>query len=175
LDTLLYNLSSSNGVIAQLMSNQAVSILVILNNYFHDVATATLLSSAVVLFVLGGQAKRWGKAERLALARSYKTLTRFARGALAWIILGGIPRTIFFYRAEFIPAAQKNIVPDLMVKHIFLVSAVVIGAIMWVRLGKIAKAELAAGGSDAAPLSEQTPEGATTPAEQGSPSGAVLQ
>ena len=132
-------------VVANIMSNPALSLLVILNNYFHDVATATLLSSAAILYVLGRQAEKGGKGERQALAHAYKALTLFARGALAWIIIGGIPRTIFFYRAEFIPAAQKNIVPDLMIKHIFLVSAVVIGAIMWVRMGKIAKAELAEG------------------------------
>jgi hypothetical protein len=153
MDTLVYNLASNNGVVAHIMSNQAVAMLVILNNYFHDVATATLLSSAVILFVLGGQARKWGQPERLALARSYKTLSLFARGALAWIIIGGIPRTIFFYRAEFIPAAQKNIIPDLAVKHIVLVSAVVVGAIMWVRLGKMARATLAEG-------SEQASEGA---------------
>jgi len=143
MDALVNSLSSSSGPVARIMSNPALAMLVILNNYFHDVATATLLSSAVILLVLGRQARLWGEPERLALARSYRSLTLFARGALAWIILGGIPRTIFFYRAEFIPAAQKNIVPDLAVKHIVLVSAVVIGAIMWVRLGKIAKAELA--------------------------------
>jgi len=146
MDILVYNLSSDAGLVAHIMSNQALAMLVILNNYFHDVATATLLSSAVILFVLGRQARVWGKPERLALARSYKTLTLFARGALAWIIIGGIPRTIFFYRAEFIPAAQKNIIPDLAVKHIVLVSAVVIGSILWVRLGKIARAELADAG-----------------------------
>ena len=146
MDALIYNLSSNSGAIAHVMSNQSVAMLVILNNYFHDVATATLLSSAVILFVLGGQARRWGQPERLALARSYRMLTNFARGALAWIIVGGIPRTIFFYRAEFIPAAQKNIIPDLAVKHIVLVSAVVIGSIMWVRLGEIAKATLAQAG-----------------------------
>lgn len=130
--------------VAGVMSNPGLSLLVILNNYFHDVATATLLASAVIMWVLGRQAKRAaaGPGERLALAHAYKTLTLFARGALAWIIIGGIPRTIFFNVAEFIPAAQKNIVPDLMVKHIVLVSAVVAGSVMWVRLGKLAKAEL---------------------------------
>ncbi|MBE3076608.1 MAG: hypothetical protein IMZ75_17040, partial [Actinobacteria bacterium] len=42
------------------------SILIILNNYFHDVATATLLSSAVILYVLGRQAQRGGADERRA-------------------------------------------------------------------------------------------------------------
>src|SRR5665648_625655 len=113
------------------------SILIILNNYLHDVATATLLSSAVILWVLGRQARRGGADERRALAR-------FAWGALAWIIIGGIPRTIFFPTYEFIPAETKGIVADLVVKHVLLVSTVIAGAIMWIRLGKVARAELGA-------------------------------
>jgi hypothetical protein len=119
-----------------------MSILIILNNYFHDVATATLLSSAVVLYVLGRQARRGGAEERRWFARAYRTLTRLAWGALAWIIIGGIPRTIFFNEYEFIPADTKGIVADLMVKHVLLVTAVIAGSIMWVRMGKIARAEL---------------------------------
>jgi hypothetical protein len=118
------------------------AILIILNNYFHDVATATLLSSAVILYVLGRQAKSGGAGERRALARAYRTLTWFAIGALAWIVLGGIPRTIFFNEYEFIPAQTNGIVADLVVKHVLLVTAVALGSIMWLRLGKVAKAEL---------------------------------
>jgi hypothetical protein len=118
------------------------AILIILNNYFHDVATATLLSSAVILYVLGRQAKSGGAGERRALARAYRTLTRFAIGALAWIIIGGIPRAIFFNEYEFIPAQTNGIVADLVVKHFLLVTAVALGSIMWLRLGKVAKAEL---------------------------------
>lgn len=117
-------------------------VLIVINNYLHDVATAILLSSAVILYVLGRQAQRGGADERRAFARAYRTLTRFAWGALAWIIIGGIPRTIFFSQFEFIPADTKGIVADLIVKHVLLVSAVIAGGIMWIRMGKIARAEL---------------------------------
>ena len=46
------------------------SILIIMNNYFHDVATAVLLGSAVVLWVLGKRAEDAGGDARLALARA---------------------------------------------------------------------------------------------------------
>jgi len=121
-----------------------MSILIILNNYLHDVATATLLSSAVIFYVLARQAQRGGTDERRVFARAYRTLTRFAWGSLAWIIIGGIPRTIFFNQYEFIPADTKGIVADLVVKHILLVSAVIAGSIMWVRLGRAARAEFEA-------------------------------
>lgn len=121
-----------------------MSILIIINNYLHDVASATLLSSAVIFYVLGRQAQRGDAAERKAFARAYRTLTRFAWGALAWIIVGGIPRTIFFNQYEFIPADTKGIVADLAIKHALMFTAVVAGGIMWIRMGKIARAELEA-------------------------------
>jgi hypothetical protein len=116
-----------------------MDMLIVLNNYLHDVATATLLSSAVIFYVLARQAKNGGSGEQRAFARAYKSLTRFAIGALTWIILGGIPRTIFFTKYEFIPAQINGIVPDLIMKHVILVAMVVAGVVMWVRMGKLAR------------------------------------
>jgi len=121
-----------------------MDMLIVINNYLHDVATALLLSSAIILYVLGRQAKRGGQGDRHAFARAYKTLTKFAWGALAWIIIAGIPRTIFFPTYEFIPASLKGIVLDLVIKHVLLVAGVIAGGIMWIRLGKLAR-EFAAG------------------------------
>ena len=117
------------------------SILIIINNYFHDVATAVLLSSAVILYVLGRQAERGGVAEHRVLARAYSTLTSFAWGAIAWIVVGGVPRTIFFTRYEWDPAVVRGLVPALIVKHTLMVVAVVIGAFMWRRVARVARAE----------------------------------
>lgn len=122
------------------------SIVIIINNYFHDLATGLLLSSAVILWVLGRQAEQGGVAERKALARAYPTLKRFAWGAFIWIILGGIPRTIFFTTFEWDPAVIKGIVPALIVKHVFMVCAILIGAVMWNRMAKVARAEIAEDG-----------------------------
>jgi multisubunit Na+/H+ antiporter MnhC subunit len=122
------------------------SIVIIINNYFHDLATALLLTSAVILWVLGRRAERGGAPERKALAEAYPTLRKFAWGAFIWIILGGIPRTIFFTRYEWDPATVHGIIPALMVKHAFMVTAIVVGALMWRRMSKLAKAETAGEG-----------------------------
>lgn len=111
------------------------AVLVILNNYFHDVATAVLLASAVILWVLERQATRDPEASA-ALQRSYPALTRFAWVALAWIVVGGVPRTVFFTRYEWDPAVVKGIVPALILKHTLMVAAVVAGSVMWVRIGR---------------------------------------
>lgn len=117
-----------------------LDILVIMNNYFHDVATAVLLSSAVVIWVLGKAAEKSGHEAQLALARALPALTKFARGAIIWIIIGGVPRVIFFTRYEWDPAVIKGIVPALVVKHVLMTLAVVAGAIMWRRMAKVAGA-----------------------------------
>lgn len=125
-----------------------MSTLIIINNYLHDVATAVLLSSAVIFYVLARQAQRGGEGERRAFGRAYRTLTRFAWAALAWIVIGGIPRTIFFRQYEFIPGDEKGIVSDLIIKHVLLVSAVVAGSIMWLRMKKsIEKLDIPVDGS----------------------------
>ncbi len=114
------------------------SILIIMNNYLHDVATAVLLSSAVILYILGRAAEKGGPDERLALVRAYPALTKFAWGAIAWIVVGGIPRIIFFTRYEWDPAVIKGIVPALIVKHTLIAIAIVVGAFMWRRMAKAA-------------------------------------
>jgi hypothetical protein len=121
------------------------SILIIINNYFHDLATGLLLTSAVILWVLGRRVEEGGVDAGLALARAYPTLVLFARGAFVWIILGGIPRTVFFTRYEWDPAVVNGIVPALMVKHVFMVTVVVIGALMWRRMAKVARAQVDGG------------------------------
>ena len=124
-----------------------MSIVIVLNNYFHDVATATLLASAVVVYVIGRMAEQGTLDERLFFARAYRKLTKFAWFALAWIIIGGIPRTIFFPKYEFIPADQKGLIIDLVIKHVVMFTAVAIGGIMWIRMGKVARAAVAEGAS----------------------------
>ena len=127
-----------------------MSTLIVLNNYLHDVATAVLLSSAVIYYVLARQATRGDVGERKAVARAYAPLKRFAWGALIWIIIGGIPRTIFFRQYEFIPADTKGIVADLAVKHVLMVSAVIAGSVMWIRMKKTVE-RLAAGDTPPGP------------------------
>lgn len=63
------------------MSSINWTSIVIINNYFHDLATALLLTSAVIMWVLGRRAEDGEAAERKALARAYPTLVGFARGA----------------------------------------------------------------------------------------------
>lgn len=112
-------------------------ILIMLNNYFHDVATALLVSSAFVMWTL---AKKYDPAAIPELAAyyvgCYHRVTQLAKIALIWIILGGIPRSIAYRDYEWANAVGNGQVPALIGKHIVVGTMVAIGAYLWLRLRK---------------------------------------
>jgi hypothetical protein len=114
----------------------AFDILIVMNNYFHDVATAVLISAAVIMWVLGRQARDGGPAELASLTRAYPTLSRFAIGALIWIVVGGIIRFIYFDTHD-LGAVFDEIATAIVVKHVFEVAAVLLGIVLWQRTRKM--------------------------------------
>jgi hypothetical protein len=128
----------------------AAGIALMMNNYFHDVATALLIASAFALWALlrryeagprGPDAARYF----LEIQASMKKLARFS---LAWIVLGGIPRTIFYVEFEWANAAGRGQVAALMVKHVIAAAFVAGGVWLWARLRRrvaAVQAQLAAG------------------------------
>ncbi len=114
-------------------------VLIIMNNYFHDVATAVLIAAAIIMGVLARQARAGGPQETAALARAYPTLSRFAIGALVWIVLGGIPRVIFFNTHD-LGAVFDDLATAIIVKHVVELGAVVVGVVMWRRTKRLVEA-----------------------------------
>lgn len=118
--------------------NDLLSIIIIMNNYFHDVATAMLLSTGLVMLCLDKTLKGNPTAERVQFFKEvYAKYTLVAKVSLAWILLGGIPRVVFYKQIEWTIAFDNGIVPALIVKHIILFTMVIIGAILWRRLSKL--------------------------------------
>jgi hypothetical protein len=113
-----------------------LGVAVMMNNYFHDVATALLAASA---FALWAQYRAWEQggagveAGRYFLA-VHARMTKLARFAFWWIILGGIPRTWFYRSFEWANAADKMQVPALLVKHVLAFAFVGVGISMWRRI-----------------------------------------
>ncbi len=114
-----------------------MGILLMLNNYLHDVATALLLASAATVWVLAQQYRAVGGPPVAAFyVGAYRRLTRLAQIALAWILIGGIPRTLAYRQYEWANAVGIGQVSVLVAKHILLGTIVVWGAILWMRLGR---------------------------------------
>ena len=109
-----------------------MSIVVIINNYLHDVASAMLLASAFIVWLAGRRIAQG--ASPAAFIAAYPVLKRIAWGSVAWIVVGGIPRAIFFTRYEWDPAVVRGIVPALVVKHALMTAAIVVGVVMWTRV-----------------------------------------
>ena len=112
-----------------------LGLVIMMNNYFHDVATALLISSAAALWVMLRRADvDDGPGGTRVLLRLYASMSRLARFSLAWIILAGIPRVIFFMDFEWANAVGKLQVPALVLKHVVISVLVAAGVWFWVKL-----------------------------------------
>ena len=115
--------------------SESAGVILMMNNYFHDVATALLLASAIVMWVIY---KTFGDSEqpevRDYFLRLYDSITLLARFSLAWIILGGIPRTYFYTEFEWSHYAGRSQIPALIVKHILAFVFVGAGAHIWLKI-----------------------------------------
>jgi hypothetical protein len=114
----------------------AAGVALMMNNYFHDVATALLAASAVALWAM---LRRYEAGPRGPDAARYfleiqRTMARLARFSLVWIVLGGVPRTIWYAEFEWANAAGRGQIVALVVKHVVAFAFVGAGAAFWLRL-----------------------------------------
>ena len=123
------------------MIHPALGVFILMNNYFHDVATALLLATSVVVWILSN---RYGDnqdpAVRDYFLRVYEAVTKLAKFALYWVLLAGVPRIYFYMDLEWSHAVGKGQIPAIIVKHILMVIIVGTGAHMWLRLSRRVKA-----------------------------------
>src|SRR6266480_5713893 len=95
-----------------LRHSPGLGVAVMMNNYFHDVATALLAASAFALHaIVRVQAAMNTPVATLFFLKTYRILVKFFRFALWWIVIGGVPRTIFFRSFEWNHFADQLQVP----------------------------------------------------------------
>ena len=118
-----------------------LAILIVMNNYFHDVATAMLASLSILLLIIYRQVDERSSPEQVRLLLTvYRKFTGYAKIALALILLGGIPRTLAYKDYEWLPALGKGIIPALIIKHVLMFTLVGLGLHFWRLLAR--KADL---------------------------------
>jgi hypothetical protein len=66
--------------------------------------------------------------------KTNRQMVKLFKFALWWVILGGVPRTIFYASFEWANAADKLQIPALAVKHVMMFTAVVWGIYAWRRM-----------------------------------------
>jgi hypothetical protein len=114
-----------------------LGVAIMMNNYFHDMATGLLVGSGFVLHaIISIQASMNSPESVLFFLKINRQMVRLFKFALWWVILGGIPRTIFYTSFEWANAADKLQVPALAVKHVMMFAAVVWGVTAWRRMQK---------------------------------------
>src|SRR3974390_2764758 len=114
-----------------------LGVAIMMNNYFHDMATGLLVGSGFALHaILRIQSSMNSPPATLFFLKTNRHMVKLFRFALWWVILGGIPRTIFYTSFEWANAADKLQVPALAVKHVMMFTAVVWGGGAWGRMQK---------------------------------------
>lgn len=107
-------------------------ILLMLNNYVHDVATGLLLISALWL---AWSARELGEAPGPELVsyfrRTYRRCVRFAVGSIAVIVITGVIRALNFMSFEYRPALGSGLVQVLVLKHVLIFAMLGAGVYAW--------------------------------------------
>ena len=112
-----------------------LGLIVMLNNYIHDVATGLLILSALWLGWSASDLGAAPSAETLEVfRRSYRRCVRFVRGSLLLILATGAVRTWFFMDFEWMPALGRGLVPVLLLKHVLIFTLLGVGGWAWLRL-----------------------------------------
>jgi hypothetical protein len=112
-----------------------LGVAIMMNNYLHDMATGLLVGSGFALHaIIRIQASMNTPEATLFFLRTNRHMVKLFKFALWWVILGGVPRTIFYTSFEWANAADKLQVPALMVKHVMMATAVIWGVTAWRRM-----------------------------------------
>lgn len=114
-----------------------MAVLIMINNYLHDLATAVFAVSALAAyFLLRSQA---AKEASDALFPVVMGLVRVGLFALAWTLAGGVVRALAYRHYEWMEAAGRDQVPALILKHVILVSLVIAGLVVFYHVRRLAR------------------------------------
>lgn len=117
------------------MINPILGVFILMNNYFHDVATALLLATSIAVWIVSKKlGDRHDTAVKQYFLDVYAGLTKLAKFALYWILIAGVPRIYFYMDLEWSHAVGKGQIPAIIVKHILMFVIVGTGAHLWIRL-----------------------------------------
>lgn len=115
-----------------------LGVFIMMNNYFHDVATGLLMTSGVgVWFVMRYFDEATADRQTTEyFLRVFEGMTRLAKFSLGWILIGGVPRVYFYRSFEWANAVDHLQVPAIIVKHIMVIAFVGTGVHLWHKYGK---------------------------------------
>lgn len=107
----------------------AVGVLVMLNNFFHDLSVALFTCALLGLAALWRAAPRAGSAARPFVESLDRLGVGIARWSFGGIVGFGAVRAAAFREFEWLPAVGRAQVPALALKHVLL-AALLVGALV---------------------------------------------
>ncbi|MBI5103027.1 MAG: hypothetical protein HZB33_14515 [Nitrospirae bacterium] len=117
------------------------AVFIMMNNYFHDVATAMLFATGLIMWLI---VRHYNKAGNEDLGHFVLRMHRRMRGvilvSLVWITVSAIPRILTFTRFEWHTAVEKKHIIGLIAKHTVAFIILVSGAMLWIHLNRLIKA-----------------------------------
>ena len=108
------------------------AVFILMNNYFHDVATAMLLASAIALRMMLNKAETSSAQTTLpVLERLARFMTQIFWFSIAWIVVSGIVRAATFREFEWANAVALHHEAGLIAKYVIAVAMMVVGGFLW--------------------------------------------
>ncbi len=112
-----------------------LAALLMLNNYCHDIATAMLMASGMIMWII---LRRLGNTEspevRSFMFSLYAGISKIVTFSLIWLAAGAVPRILTFSTFEFADALAKNHLPGLIAEHLSAFAMVLGGSYLWISL-----------------------------------------
>jgi len=112
-----------------------MAVLVMLNNYMHDLMTAVFAVSAVAAWLLLRSTAMHDAPE--AMRPVARGLIRLGLFSLLWVLLGGVVRALAYRKYEWMESVGRAQVPALVLKHVILVSLVIAGVVVLLKARRL--------------------------------------
>lgn len=117
-----------------------IGILVMMNNYFHDLAAGIVFVCGVVMFASVKKAEETGSVEvKKFFIGVYPTLVHIVGGAIIFMLFAGVIRTFTYKDFEWANAVGVGQVYAIMVKHVVLGGIFFYGIALWIKSHKKVK------------------------------------
>lgn len=111
-----------------------IGILIMMNNYFHDLAAGIVFVCGVVMFASVKKAEETGSIEvKKFFLGVYPTLVHIIGGAIIFMLFAGVIRTFTYKDFEWANAVGVGQVYAIMVKHVVLGGIFFYGIALWVK------------------------------------------
>ncbi|MDT8316483.1 MAG: hypothetical protein RQ824_00640 [bacterium] len=117
-----------------------MGVFVMMNNYFHDVATAMLLVASILMMYMIREVERHANIEtKRFFVDVYPKMSHIIGGTIVFIFMAGIVRTFTYEEFEWANAVGNEQVPAIIVKHVLVVVFLIVGLRGWFRVHKRVK------------------------------------